>query len=168
MKPSSTMPGVFVDKRGICESRSIGPGTRVWAFAHVLSGARIGRDCNICDHVFIENDVILGDEVTVKSGVQLWDGSAWAIAFSSVLTPLSPMIHSLDRSSGRSVSPKRSWKRTHRSALTPRFAGTENWPGGDGWRRRSGNQKRARSCARNRQSCYHHRVSSDANYERRR
>jgi UDP-2-acetamido-3-amino-2,3-dideoxy-glucuronate N-acetyltransferase len=74
MKPGSTMPGVFVDKRGICDSRSVGPGTRVWAFAHVLAGARIGRDCNICDHVFIENDVILGDEVTVKSGVQLWDG----------------------------------------------------------------------------------------------
>src|SRR5262249_30927800 len=42
--------------------------------AHILPGARIGRDCNICDHVFIENDVVLGDEVTIKSGVQLWDG----------------------------------------------------------------------------------------------
>jgi UDP-2-acetamido-3-amino-2,3-dideoxy-glucuronate N-acetyltransferase len=74
MKRINTPPRVFVDKRGICESRSVGPGTRIWAFAHVLAGARIGRDCNICDHVFIENDVILGDEVTVKSGVQLWDG----------------------------------------------------------------------------------------------
>jgi acetyltransferase-like isoleucine patch superfamily enzyme/dTDP-4-dehydrorhamnose 3,5-epimerase-like enzyme len=53
---------------------TIGDGTRVWAFAHILGGARIGRDCNICDHVFVENDVILGDRVTVKSGVQLWDG----------------------------------------------------------------------------------------------
>lgn len=52
----------------------MGPGTRIWAFAHVLAGSRIGRDCNICDHVFIENDVIVGDRVTVKSGVQLWDG----------------------------------------------------------------------------------------------
>src|SRR6185369_9146396 len=34
----------------------------------------IGRNCNICDHVFIENDVVLGDDVTIKSGVQLWDG----------------------------------------------------------------------------------------------
>lgn len=56
------------------ESRQVGAGTRLWAFAHVLPGARIGRDCNICDHVFIENDVILGDRVTVKCGVQLWDG----------------------------------------------------------------------------------------------
>jgi acetyltransferase-like isoleucine patch superfamily enzyme len=66
--------GVFVHEAGICESATIGSGTRVWAFAHVLPGAAIGRDCNICDHVFIENDVIIGDRVTVKSGVQLWDG----------------------------------------------------------------------------------------------
>jgi UDP-2-acetamido-3-amino-2,3-dideoxy-glucuronate N-acetyltransferase len=52
----------------------IGAGTRVWAFAHVLPGARIGRDCNLCDHTFIENNVIIGDEVTVKCGVYVWDG----------------------------------------------------------------------------------------------
>jgi carbonic anhydrase/acetyltransferase-like protein (isoleucine patch superfamily)/dTDP-4-dehydrorhamnose 3,5-epimerase-like enzyme len=40
----------------------------------VLPGARIGADCNICDHVFVENDVVIGDRVTVKCGVQLWDG----------------------------------------------------------------------------------------------
>lgn len=64
----------FVHPQGICESARIGEGTRIWAFAHVLPGATIGRDCNICDHVFIENDVTVGDRVTVKSGVQLWDG----------------------------------------------------------------------------------------------
>jgi acetyltransferase-like isoleucine patch superfamily enzyme len=66
--------GVFVHPGGICETPNVGTGTRVWAFAHVLPGARMGRDCNICDHVFIENDVVLGDRVTVKCGVQLWDG----------------------------------------------------------------------------------------------
>ena len=35
---------------------------------------RIGADCNICDHTFIENDVVIGDRVTIKPGVQLWDG----------------------------------------------------------------------------------------------
>lgn len=64
----------FVHPAGICETSTVGDGTRIWAFAHVLSGARLGADCNICDHVFIENDVRLGDRVTVKSGVQLWDG----------------------------------------------------------------------------------------------
>jgi UDP-2-acetamido-3-amino-2,3-dideoxy-glucuronate N-acetyltransferase len=58
----------------IVESKKIGKGTRIWAFAHILPGAQIGAECNICDHTFIENDVILGDRVTVKCGVQLWDG----------------------------------------------------------------------------------------------
>jgi UDP-2-acetamido-3-amino-2,3-dideoxy-glucuronate N-acetyltransferase len=52
----------------------IGEGTRVWAFVHVLGGARIGSECNLCDHVFIENDVVIGDRCTFKSGVQVWDG----------------------------------------------------------------------------------------------
>jgi acetyltransferase-like isoleucine patch superfamily enzyme len=65
---------VYVHPQGLCESRNVGPGTRVWAFAHVLSGATVGADCNICDHVFIENDVVIGARVTIKSGVQVWDG----------------------------------------------------------------------------------------------
>jgi UDP-2-acetamido-3-amino-2,3-dideoxy-glucuronate N-acetyltransferase len=64
----------YVHPQGICESVQVGEGTRVWAFAHVLPRAVIGADCNICDHVFIENDVVVGDRVTIKSGVQLWDG----------------------------------------------------------------------------------------------
>lgn len=58
----------------IVESNNIGEGTRIWAFVHILSGAQIGSDCNICDHVFIENDVIIGNRVTIKCGVQIWDG----------------------------------------------------------------------------------------------
>jgi len=59
---------------GICETTNVGERTNVWAFAHILPGAKIGSDCNICDHVFIENDVVIGDRVTVKCGVQIWDG----------------------------------------------------------------------------------------------
>lgn len=62
-------------EKALVESTDIGKGTRIWAFAHVLPGARIGADCNICDNVFIENDVVVGDRVTVKCGVQLWDGT---------------------------------------------------------------------------------------------
>lgn len=68
------MSDYFVHEKAICESSQIGKGTRIWAFAHVLPGARLGADCNVCDGVFIENDVVLGDRVTLKSGVQLWDG----------------------------------------------------------------------------------------------
>ena len=56
------------------ETTAVGPGTRIWAFAHVLDGARIGQDCNICDHTFIEGGAVVGDRVTLKCGVQLWDG----------------------------------------------------------------------------------------------
>jgi UDP-2-acetamido-3-amino-2,3-dideoxy-glucuronate N-acetyltransferase len=56
------------------QSPHIGPRTRVWQFSVILAGARIGADCNINAQVFIENDVSIGDRVTVKCGVQLWDG----------------------------------------------------------------------------------------------
>jgi len=56
------------------QSPSIGAGTKVWQFAVILPGAVIGNDCNICAHTFIENEVVLGHRVTVKSGVYLWDG----------------------------------------------------------------------------------------------
>ncbi len=55
-------------------TQNIGEGTSVWQFCVILPGARIGKNCNINCHVFIENDVIIGDNVTIKSGVQLWDG----------------------------------------------------------------------------------------------
>lgn len=48
--------------------------TNLWQFCVVFPHAQIGKNCNICAHVLIENDVVIGDNVTVKSGVQLWDG----------------------------------------------------------------------------------------------
>lgn len=74
MQAMTSRADPFIHPQALCESPAIGAGTRVWAFAHVLPGAVIGADCNICDHVFIENDVRLGDRVTIKCGVQLWDG----------------------------------------------------------------------------------------------
>jgi len=68
-------PDAFIHPNAIVEDGAmIGPRTRVWAFAHILSGAVIGADCNICDHVFVENKVIIGDRATIKCGVQVWDG----------------------------------------------------------------------------------------------
>lgn len=66
----------FIHALADAQSTAIGTGTRVWQFVVVLAGARIGADCNICSHCLIEkeNDVVLGDRVTVKSGMQLWDG----------------------------------------------------------------------------------------------
>lgn len=68
------MEDVFIHPNALVESDEIGRGTRVWAFAHVLKGARIGADCNLCDHSFVENGATLGDRVTVKNGVSIWEG----------------------------------------------------------------------------------------------
>ncbi len=54
---------------------TIGEGSRVWQFVVIFKGAAIGKDCNICAHSLIEGDVVLGNRVTVKSGVYLWDGT---------------------------------------------------------------------------------------------
>ena len=56
------------------QSKNIGEGTNIWQYCVVLPGAVIGNNCNICSHCFIENDVKIGNTVTVKCGVQLWDG----------------------------------------------------------------------------------------------
>jgi len=67
-------PDVFVHRTAICETQEVGSGTRIWAFAHLLDGAVVGRDCNICDQVFIEGQARLGDRVTVKNQALIWDG----------------------------------------------------------------------------------------------
>lgn len=64
----------FVHQAAIVETNQIGKDTRIWAFVHILPGAKIGENCNICDHCFVENDVIIGNNVTIKSGIYLWDG----------------------------------------------------------------------------------------------
>ena len=56
------------------QSNSIGEDTNVWQFSVILAGATIGNNCNINCYVFIENEVMIGNNVTIKSGVQIWDG----------------------------------------------------------------------------------------------
>lgn len=64
----------FIHALADVQSKHIGTGSRIWQFVVMLPEAKLGKDCNICSHCFIENDVIIGNRVTVKSGVQLWDG----------------------------------------------------------------------------------------------
>ena len=65
---------MFIHPNSDVQTKQIGEGTRVWQYVVILPGAVIGRDGNICSHCFIENNVVVGDRVTVKCGVQLWDG----------------------------------------------------------------------------------------------
>ena len=70
----TTGSDVFVHELADVVTDSIGAGTKIWQYVVVLPDAVIGADCNICSHCFIENDVVIGDRVTIKNGVQLWDG----------------------------------------------------------------------------------------------
>jgi UDP-2-acetamido-3-amino-2,3-dideoxy-glucuronate N-acetyltransferase len=63
----------FAHPQALVESTLIGPNTQIWAFAHIMRGARIGANCKIGDHAFIETGAVLGDSVTVKNGVAIWD-----------------------------------------------------------------------------------------------
>jgi UDP-2-acetamido-3-amino-2,3-dideoxy-glucuronate N-acetyltransferase len=64
----------FIHPLADVKATYVGAGTKIWQFCVVFSGARIGRDCNVNAHCLIESDVVVGDRVTVKSGVQLWNG----------------------------------------------------------------------------------------------
>lgn len=70
----ATPARVFVHPSGLCESADVGSGTWVWAYAHILPGATVGRDCNICDGAFIEGGATVGDRVTVKNQVLIFQG----------------------------------------------------------------------------------------------
>lgn len=73
MNESTKLP--FIHMHALVDSSvRVGSGTRIWAFAHLASGAVVGEGCNICDHTFVEGKVTIGDRVTLKCGVFLWDG----------------------------------------------------------------------------------------------
>jgi len=79
------------------QTDQIGEGTNIWQYSVVLKQAQIGANCNINALTLIENDVVIGNKVTVKSGVQIWDGSRIAdyvfigpnVTFTNDLSPRS-------------------------------------------------------------------------------
>ena len=74
MTPDPRQEPPFIHSRALVETEHIGPGTRIWGFAHVLAGAVVGADCNICDFTYIDEDVVIGDRVTIKGQVAVIDG----------------------------------------------------------------------------------------------
>ncbi|RMF42653.1 MAG: N-acetyltransferase [Planctomycetota bacterium] len=90
----------MIHPTAIVESSHVDPSTNVWAFAHILPGARIGRNGNIGDHVYIEGEAVIGDNVTIKNGVSVWDGITIedgvfvgpAVVFTNDLRPRSPRL----------------------------------------------------------------------------
>jgi UDP-2-acetamido-3-amino-2,3-dideoxy-glucuronate N-acetyltransferase len=88
----------FHHPTALVETIAVGAGTRIWAYAHILPGARIGRQCNIGDHCYVEAGARIGNNVTLKNGVAVWDGVAIqdnafvgpSVVFTNDLTPRSP------------------------------------------------------------------------------
>ena len=66
--------GSYIHELADVKTDTIGEGTVIWQYAVVVKGARIGKNCNVNCHTFIEQDVVIGDNVTLKSGVYLWNG----------------------------------------------------------------------------------------------
>lgn len=56
------------------EGCEIGQGTSIWHFSHVMSGARIGRDCNLGQNVLVSNGCTLGDNVKIQNNVSIYTG----------------------------------------------------------------------------------------------
>jgi UDP-2-acetamido-3-amino-2,3-dideoxy-glucuronate N-acetyltransferase len=90
----------YIHPTALAESREIGAGTRVWAFSHILAGARVGENCNIGDHCFIESGAVVGNNVTLKNGNMVWEGVHLAdgvfvgpnVLFTNDLHPRSPRL----------------------------------------------------------------------------
>jgi acetyltransferase-like isoleucine patch superfamily enzyme len=103
----------FQHPTALVESAAIGAGTRIWAFAHILKGAQLGRHCNVGDHAFIEGGAKVGHRVTIKNGVCIWagvtiDDDAFVgpnVVFTNDLWPRSPRF----------------------AAVQNRYAKPENW-----------------------------------------
>lgn len=94
------MNDIFVDPSARVETADIGTGTRIWAFTHVMKGARIGVHCNVGEHCFVEAGASVGDGVTIKNGNELWDGIILddgvfvgpKVCFTNDLRPRSPRL----------------------------------------------------------------------------
>lgn len=64
----------FAHSHSLIESENIGENSRIWAFAHICLGATLGKNCNVCDHCYIEKNVVIGNNVTIKCGIYIWEG----------------------------------------------------------------------------------------------
>jgi len=58
----------------IDEGCTIGEGTRIWHFSHVMHGARVGKSCNIGQNVVISPGAIVGDRVKIQNNVSVYTG----------------------------------------------------------------------------------------------
>lgn len=68
------LKGIYKGRHSVIKTLQIGERSRIWSYVNIMSGAIIGADCNICDRCFVESGAIVGNRVTIKTGVSLWLG----------------------------------------------------------------------------------------------
>jgi UDP-2-acetamido-3-amino-2,3-dideoxy-glucuronate N-acetyltransferase len=94
-------PSAIVD-----ECAQIGAGTRVWHFAHVCAGARIGEGCSLGQGVFVGNDVVIGRNVKIQNQVSVYDAVTLeddvfcgpSMVFTNVHNPRAAVVRKADAS----------------------------------------------------------------------
>lgn len=110
------MSDTYIHPQALVETKDIGSGTRIWAFSHVMSGAKIGRNCNIGDHSFVESGAVVGDNCTIKNGNMVWEGVTLEegvfvgphVFFTNDLHPRSPRLSEV----GKRYHEKSNWLET--------------------------------------------------------
>lgn len=58
----------------IDEGCTIGAGTKIWHFSHIMTNSRMGMRCNIGQNVVISPEVVLGDNVKIQNNVSIYTG----------------------------------------------------------------------------------------------
>jgi UDP-2-acetamido-3-amino-2,3-dideoxy-glucuronate N-acetyltransferase len=53
---------------------TIGDGTLIWHYTHVMTGAKIGARCSLGQNVFVARDVVIGDNAKIQNNVSLYEG----------------------------------------------------------------------------------------------
>jgi UDP-2-acetamido-3-amino-2,3-dideoxy-glucuronate N-acetyltransferase len=84
----------------IDEDCSIGEGTKIWHFSHIMTGCRIGKHCNLGQNVVVSPGVILGDNVKVQNNVSIYTGVICeddvflgpSMVFTNVINPRSAIV----------------------------------------------------------------------------
>jgi UDP-2-acetamido-3-amino-2,3-dideoxy-glucuronate N-acetyltransferase len=88
----------FVHESAIADTNcTIGAGTKIWHFSHVMSGATIGEHCVLGQNVYVATTVIIGDHVKIQNNVSLYDGVICeddvfigpSVVFTNILNPRS-------------------------------------------------------------------------------
>lgn len=82
------------------EGCSIGKGTKIWHFSHIMIGAVIGSNCNIGQNVLISSDVVIGNNVKIQNNVSVYTGVICednvflgpSMVFTNIINPRSAVI----------------------------------------------------------------------------